>query len=385
MKVRSGLETLVEQNLSLIRGRRVGLVTNHSAVNRNLVHAVEALRGSGVNLTALYGPEHGVRGDIPDGQPAPSYADPRTGIAAHSLYGQTRKPTREMLAGVEVVLFDIQDIGCRFYTYAYTMAYVMQACAEYNKQFIVLDRPNPVNGLAIEGNVLDTRFASFVGLYPIPIRHGMTSGELAIFFNSQFAIGADVEVANCQGWKRSMWFDETGLPWVMPSPNMPTPETAALYPGLCFIEGTNVSEARGTTRPFEMFGAPWVDAHKLAERLNAFELPGVRFRPAHFIPAASKYQGERCGGVQAHVMDRDALAVVAVGIYAIKALHELYPNDFQFRPPGASGKYYFDFLAGTDKTRLAIQAGAPAEDIIESWRDELWDFKRDRQGYLLYS
>jgi len=242
-----------------------------------------------------------------------------------------------------------------------------------------------VNGLAVEGNVLDAGFASFVGLYPIPIRHGMTSGELAMFFNSQFAIGAGVEVANCQGWKRSMWFDETGLPWVMPSPNMPTPETAALYPGLCLIEGTNVSEARGTTKPFEMFGAPWVGAHKLADRLNADELPGVRFRPAHFIPAASKYQGERCGGVQAHVMDRDALNSVAVGIYAIKALHELYPKEFQFRLPGASGRYYFDFLAGTDKTRLAIQAGAPAEEIIESWRDELWDFKRDRQAYLLYS
>ncbi|HUV05630.1 MAG TPA: DUF1343 domain-containing protein [Armatimonadota bacterium] len=385
MKVRSGVETLVEQNLSLVRGRRVGLVTNHSAVNRNLVHAIEVLKGSGVNLVALYGPEHGVRGDIPDGQPAPSFTDPRTGLVAHSLYGQARKPTREMLAGVEVVLFDIQDIGCRFYTYVYTMAYVMQACAEYQKQFIVLDRPNPVNGLAIEGNVLDTRFASFVGLYPICIRHGMTAGELALFFNGQFAIGADVEVANCQAWKRSMWFDETGLPWVMPSPNVPSPETAALYPGLCLIEGTNVSEARGTTKPFEMFGAPWVDAYELAERLNAGDLPGIRFRPAHFIPTASKYQGERCGGVQAHVMDRDSLNAVAVGVYAIKALHDLYPKEFQFRPPGASGKCYFDLLAGTDKTRLAIEAGVPADEIIESWRDELCSFNRDRQAYLLYS
>jgi len=385
LRVKPGLEVLLEQNLSLVRGRRVGVVTNHSAVTSDLAHIVDVLLAAGVNLTALYGPEHGVRGDIADGQEIPSGKDPRTGVAVHSLYGPTKKPTPEMLAGVDVVLYDLQDIGSRFYTYTYTMSYVMQACAENNKQFIVLDRPNPVNGLAVEGNILDTNFASFIGLHPIPIRHGMTVGELAMLFNGQLGFGADLEVVTCQGWKRAMYFDQTGLPWVMPSPNMPTLEAGLLYPGLCFIEGTNVSEARGTSKPFEMAGAPWIDGYELARKLNAAQVPGVGFRPVHFIPTASKHQQQPCGGVQVHVMDRDKLRAVEVGLHLVKALHDLYPNDFQFRPPGPSGKHFFDLLAGTDKTRLALQAGVPVDEIIALWQNELREFMRIRQTYLLYS
>jgi uncharacterized protein YbbC (DUF1343 family) len=383
-KVRTGLEVLVEQELSSVRGRRVGLVTNHSAVNRNLVHAIEVLRSSGVDLVALFGPEHGIRGDMPEGKPVPSSTDPVTGLPIYSLYGMNRKPTREMMAGIEVVLFDIQDIGCRYYTYAYTMAYVMQACVEFSKMFIVLDRPNPINGQVVEGNILDIKFASFVGLYPIAIRHGLTIGELANFLNEEFGIGADVQVIRCLGWKRSMWFDETNLPWVSPSPNIPTVDTAILYPGLCLLEGTNVSEGRGTTKPFEILGAPWIDAWGLAERLNSLDLPGVRFRPVYFIPNASKYQGNKCAGVQVHVTDRDSVRPTNVGLHVIKTLHDLYPREFQFLPPGPSGKYFFDLLVGTDKTRLAIQAGIPIEEIIDEWYEELPSFIQRRQKYLLY-
>lgn len=385
MRVKPGLEVLLEQKLGLVRGKRVGVITNHSAVTRDLAHIVDVLLGAGLKVTALYGPEHGVRGDIADGKEIPSGKDPRTGIPVFSLYGPTKKPTPEMLAGVDVVLYDLQDVGARFYTYTYTMSYVMQACAENRKQFVVLDRPNPITGITVEGNILHPQFASFIGLHPMPIRHGMTIGELAAYFNDELHFGADLEIVPCQGWKRAMWFDQTGLPWVMPSPNMPTLDAGLLYPGTCFIEGTNVSEARGTSKPFEMAGAPWVDGYALAARLNSLDLPGVRFRPVHFIPSASKHQGASCGGVQVHIMKRDAVRAVAVGLHLVKTLHDIYPTDFQFRAPGPSGKHFFDLLAGTDKTRLAIQAGVPVDEIVASWQNELGTFMRARQKYLLYS
>lgn len=383
-RVRTGLEVLVEQEMPIVRGKRVGLVTNHSAVNCNLVHSIEILRGSGVNLAVLFGPEHGIRGDMPHGTPVPSSTDLVTGLPVFSLYGKHRKPTRDMMSGLEVVLFDIQDVGCRYYTYIYTMAYVMQACAEYGKQFVVLDRPNPINGRTVEGNILDLKFASFVGLYPIAIRYGLTPGELATFMNVEFGIECALHVVRCTGWKRATWFDETGLPWVPPSPNMPTLETATLYPGLCLLEGTNVSEGRGTSKPFEVFGAPWVDAFKLADYLNSLNLPGIRLRPAYFIPTASKYQGQRCEGVQAHITHRDSLRPTLLGLYAVKALYDLYPNEFQFLPPGRSGKHLFDLLVGTDKTRLAIQVGAPVDEITDEWYERLPAFIQQRQRYLIY-
>jgi len=383
-RVKPGLEVLLQQEMDLIRDKRVGLVTNNSAVTGDAVHVVDALLAGGVRLTALYGPEHGVRGDIADGQEITSGNDPRTGVPVYSLYGPTKKPTAEMLAGIDVMLYDLQDVGARFYTFTYTMSYCMQACAESGKPFIVLDRPNPIGGLAVEGNVLDKNFASFVGLHPIPVRHGMTIGELATFFNSEFLIGADLTVVTCQGWKRSMYFDETGLPWVMPSPNMPTLDAAILFVGTCFIEGTNVSEARGTCKPFEMIGAPWVDACALADRLNSLDLPGVRFRPVHFIPNASKHQQQQCAGVQIHITERNAVRSVETGMHLVKALQDLHPNDFEFRPAGASGKSHFDLLAGTDKTRLAIQAGVPVSEIVLSWQEGLRRFMILKQRHGLY-
>jgi uncharacterized protein YbbC (DUF1343 family) len=325
-----------------------------------------------------------VRGDVSSGEHIPSGVDTRTGIHVYSLYGPIKKPTPETLAGVDTVIFDIQEIGSRFHTYTWTMTYVMQACAENKKQFIVLDRPNPVSGTVVEGNVLDPLFASFIGLYPVAIRHGMTMGELALYLNGQFGFGAELEVVNCIGWKRAMWFDQTGLPWVMPSPNMPTPDAALLYSGTCLIEGTNVSEGRGTTKPFEMIGAPWIEPYVLAERLNSLDLPGVRFRPVNFIPFTSKHQGQPCAGVQVHIMDRAAVRSVEVGLNVIAAIRDLHPNELQFRPPGTSGKHYFDLLAGTDSVRIALQEGVPAAEIMESWRDELREFIRAREKYLLY-
>ena len=384
--VRPGLEVLLEQKLDLVRGRRVGLVTNHSAVTSDLTHIVDALLGAGVNLVALYGPEHGVRGDVACGEEVPSDTDPRTGILVHSLYGPTKKPTPEMLADVDIMLYDLQDVGARFYTFTQTMSYVMEACGENGKQIAVLDRPNPVNGVAVEGGILDAEFTSFIGVHPIPVRHGMTVGELAMLFNKGFGVDTDLEVVPCEGWKRSMWFDQTGLPWMMPSPNMPTPVAAELYPGLCFVEGTNVSEGRGTTRPFEMAGAPWADGYKVAERLNSYGLPGVRFGPVHFIPNASKHQEQRCSGVVVYVTDRNVVSSVDLGLYVVKTFRDLYPDDFQFRPPGTSGRHFFDLLAGTDSVRLAIEDGVSVEEIVNSWAgDELREFMEVRQKYLLYS
>lgn len=304
-KVKPGLQVAIEEQIDLLRASRIGLVTNQSAVMPDLTHITDALRFAGVTITALFAPEHGIMGAQPDGIDVQSSTDPRTGIPVHSLYSSPcKKPSPEMLFDVDLVVFDIQDVGCRYYTYLSTMAHVIQACAENGKKLIVLDRPNPINGMSVGGNILDPGFSSFIGVYPIPTRHGMTIGELALLFNEEFDIRADIEVIPCYGWNRSMWFDATGLPWVMPSPNMPTIETALLYPGLCLLEGTNLSEGRGTTRPFEIIGAPWIDGYELSDRLNAVGLPGVRFRPTWFAPNTSKFAGVTCGGVQVHVFDR---------------------------------------------------------------------------------
>lgn len=382
-RVKPGLEILLEQKMEIVRGRRIGLVTNHSAVTSDFVHIVEALLAAGADIKALYAPEHGVRGDVSDGREVVSYRDERTGIQVYSLYGPTKKPTPEMLANVEMLLFDMQDVGARFYTYLYTMSYCLQACAENGRKFVVLDRPNPVNGMSVEGNILDAKFASFVGLHAIPIRHGFTVGEAAQFFNGEVGFKADLEVVPCQGWKRAMYYDETGLPWIMPSPNLPTIEAAVMYTGLCYIEGTNVSEARGTSKPFEMVGAPFVDGYKLADHMSSLELPGVAFRPTSFFPRSSKHADQHCFGVQVHLTDRSKLDTVPLGLHLVKALRDLFPKDFQFRAR-KPGSHYFDLLLGTDKVRLAIDAGASVQEIMLPWRSELSEFMAKRKPYLLY-
>jgi len=404
-RVKSGLEVLLESRLDLLRGKRVGLITNPSAVDGRLESAVDLFaRNPAIRLTALYGPEHGVRGNAQAGEYVPFYTDVQYKIPVFSLYGQSMKPPAGMLRDIdeymrsfdttrtdkipqggmiediEIMVFDIQDVGTRIYTYIATMAYAMQACAESGIPFIVLDRPNPINGLEMEGPVLEyPEFSSFIGLYPIPLRFGMTSGELALFFNANFLEKqASLTVIPMEGWKRGMWFDDTGLPWVMPSPNMPTLETAAVYPGQVAIEGTNLSEGRGTTRPFELFGAPWIDGTELSRKLNALGLPGIGFREAWFTPVFSKFQGELCGGCQLHVLDRRSYRPLETALHIIKTVRDMHPDKFRFHSD------YFDKVMGTVRVREALESGAGVTDIMESFKAEMARFADLRKPYLLY-
>ncbi|MFC4736968.1 exo-beta-N-acetylmuramidase NamZ domain-containing protein [Bacillus daqingensis] len=375
-----GVDVLMEDELELVEGKNVGLITNPTGVDQELNNIVDVLfEHPDVELTALYGPEHGIRGDAQAGEYVESYIDEQTGLPVYSLYGETRQPTEEMLEDVDVLLYDIQDVGTRFYTYIYTMAYVMEAAEEYDIPVVVLDRPNPINGEAVEGPVLDPDFESFVGLYPIPLRHGMTSGELAYFFNEEFDINADLSVVEMEGWERWMYYDDTPLHWVLQSPNMPTLDTALVYPGAALIEGTNASEGRGTTKPFELLGAPFVNSTELAAELNALELPGVTFRAASFTPTISKHQGTLSNGVQIHIEDRDAFQPVETGLHIVQTMLELYPNEFEFL-----GTNFFDNLIGNSYVRENLLNGVPADEIISKWQDELDDFMDVRADYLLY-
>jgi uncharacterized protein YbbC (DUF1343 family) len=384
--VLSGLDVLRRDGHPWLRDRRVGLITNPVGITHDLQNGIDVLyRHPDCRLVALYGPEHGLRGDAQDAIPIETATDPRTGLPVYSLYGPTQKPTPEMLAGVDLLIVDLQDAGVRFYTYLYTMAYAMQAAAEQGIPILVLDRPTPIGGEAVEGPILDPAYASFVGLYPIPIRPGMTISELALLFNAEFGISAELDAVRCQGWRRNLWFDQTGLPWVMPSPNLPTLDSATVYPGTCLIEGTNVSEGRGTTRPFELIGAPWIDPYALADAMNALALPGVRFRPAYFTPVFSKHQGVLCAGVQLHVHDRLALHSVAVAVHLIQAIRQLHPDRFEWRPPWEpGGRWPIDLLSGSDALRKQIEADVPAGEIIASWEPGLREFAARREAYLLY-
>lgn len=405
VRVRPGVEVFLEKRLDLVKGKRVGLITNQTGTDADLRSTVELFQANpAIRLAALYGPEHGVRGNAQAGEYVPFYYDQAYKLPVFSLYGQSFKPdpgmlknideymrsfdTREagkvpeaaMVQGIDVLVYDIQDVGTRVYTYIATMAYAMQAAAEAGIDFIVLDRPAPIDGEDMEGAVLEfPQFSSFVGLYPIPLRFGMTMGELARLFNDKFlARPVRLTVVPMEGWSRSMWFDETGLPWVIPSPNMPTLDTAAVYPGLVALEGTNLSEGRGTTRPFEYFGAPWIDGHALAARLNALGLPGVRFREAWFTPYFSKFQGELCGGCQIHVTDRKAFRSVAAVLHIIKTVRDMAPDKFAFHAD------YFDKVMGTASVRRALEAGTDPAAILESLRPGLAAFASLRKDYLLY-
>jgi uncharacterized protein YbbC (DUF1343 family) len=379
---RLGVEVLLEQRLDLLRSKRVGLVTNATGVDRQLRSSVDRFAAHpDFSLVSLFGPEHGVRGDVQAGDKVASSRDAATGLPVHSLYGEHREPTPAMLEGIDVLVFDIQDVGARFYTYPYTLAGVMRAAKSAGIPVIVADRPDPMGGVLVEGPVLDPALASFVGLFPIPLRHGMTLGELATLFNTEFGIGADLHVVAMQDWQRGDEPLRGALPWVPPSPNMPTPDTALVYPGLGLLEGTNVSEGRGTTRPFETVGAPWVDATALAETLNALRLPGVRFRPTWFTPTFSKHAGKACAGVQLHVTDRAAFRPVRTGIAVLKALHDQHPKDFAFLPGEPP---FFDRLAGVPWLREAIVRGDAIDAIEARWHGPLAEFERRRQRHLLY-
>jgi uncharacterized protein YbbC (DUF1343 family) len=388
-KMKLGLEVLFKSNLDALDGARVGLIVNPASINSRFQHAADLFyQHPRIKLTALFGPQHGIRGETQDNMIEwRTFRDKRTGLPAYSLYGETRKPTAEMLSDVDVLVFDIQDVGTRVYTFVYTMALAMEAAREHGKRFIVLDRPNPIDGVQIEGNVLEPDFQSFVGMFPIPMRHGMTVGELALMFNRGFGIDCELEIIKMEGWRRAMWYEDTGLPWVMPSPNIPTADTAVVYPGGVIIEGTNVSEGRGTTRPFEIIGAAYIGAYELVDELKKDNLPGVVFRPLHFQPTFHKFAGEICAGVQLHVIDRSAFKPVTTGVAIIRAIRLLYPERFEWKQPPYEyvyDKLPFDVINGSSRPREQIECGTSVAEIEASWAEGLKEFADRRGRYLLY-
>lgn len=379
-KVSPGIEVLLKEEKNVLSGKKVGLITNPTGIDSKLTSIVDLLHDDpDIHLTALFGPEHGVRGDAQAGASVEYYIDEKTGLPVYSLYGKTKKPTPEMLKDVEVLVFDIQDVGTRYYTYIYTMAYAMEAAKENDIPFIVLDRPNPQGGESVDGPVLEPEFSSFVGLYPIPLKHGMTVGELATLFNKEFKIGADLKVIKMKGWKRDMDYDDTGLPFVLPSPNMPTVSTTFVYPATGLIEGTNVSEGRGTTKPFELIGAPYINSDELAGKLNALRLPGVKFRAASFTPTFSKHAGKLSHGVEIYITDREEFKAVPTGLHIIKTIQDLYPGDFEFLAANN-----FNLLIGNGWIMSRIKEGSTVNEILKEYQVKQDAFKKVRKNYLLY-
>jgi uncharacterized protein YbbC (DUF1343 family) len=404
-KINLGCENFLQNHIDLVSGKRVGLITNPSGVDSKLHSLIDLFfKNPSIELAALYGPEHGLSGSAHAGEYVPFYVDEKYKLPVFSLYGQSLAPDpgvfrdsdahmrafdtvaegklleKSMIEGVDVLVFDIQDVGTRIYTYAATMAYCMQVCAEYGLEFIILDRPNPINGKDMEGPVLEyPEFSSFVGLYPIPVRHGMTIGELAQLFNNQFLKrSANLKVIPMWDWKRELWYDQLSLPWIAPSPNMPTLLTANVYPGQVFLEGTNISEGRGTKNPFELFGAPWIDGNVLEKELSQLHLPGVSFRREQFTPTFSKYEGELCGGVQIQVTDRNTYRPFDVVLHVIKAIKDRYPEQFLFHTD------YFDKIMGTKSVRQDIEKGKKIVKIMKGYESQLDEFAKLRKAYLLY-
>ncbi len=372
-----------------LRGARVGIVCNHASVDHAFRHIVDRLRETpGVHVAAIFGPQHGFGSDVQDNMvETPHRDDAARRVPVYSLYSDTREPTAEMLREIDVLVIDLQDIGARIYTYIYTMANCLRAAARHGVPVIVCDRPNPIGGVQVEGAVLSAGFESFVGQFPIPMRHGMTIGELSALFNDHGGIGASLEITPMERWHRRLYADQTGLPWVMPSPNIPTLDTAIVYPGTVLFEGTVLSEGRGTTRPFELVGAPWIDADAFAAAMNALDLPGVYFRPAVFQPTFQKHAQQTCGGCQIHVTDRDDFRPVMTGVALMDMFHRCDPAAFAWRPPPYEYERHkppIDILAGSDALRADIESGRPLQDLVASWHEDEAAFERLRAAYLLY-
>jgi uncharacterized protein YbbC (DUF1343 family) len=391
-RVKTGLDVWVEQGFSALKGRRVGAIVNPTSVDSRFRHLADLLvKTPGVTLAALFGPEHGIRGEAQYMVAVDEARDRRTGVPVHSLYGSTFEslsPRPEWLAGLDALVFDIQDVGSRYYTYVYTMALAMKVAAKAKVPFFVLDRPNPLGGIAIEGNLVGERYRSFVGLYPIPTRHGMTAGELARLFNAEFGLGCELTVVPCEGWRREMFWSDTGLPFIPPSPNMPTPDTALVYPGMCLGEGTTVSEGRGTCRPFEQFGAPWLDSEALVARLEKERLPGVTFRPVGFTPTFDKFRGESCSGAFIHVTDRLTFQSLRTGIAIFQAVHDVGGGKFGWREDAyefVEDVPAFDLLCGTDQVRRGIEEEWPLDRLMEGFSAQAAAFEKQRRPYLLYA
>lgn len=383
-----GIDRLLGADRSLIDGRRVGIVCNPASIDGALRHTVDRLVDDpGINVTAIFGPQHGFRSDLQDNMiETPHARDARRRVPIFSLYSETREPTAAMLGEIDVLVIDLQDVGTRVYTFIYTMANCMRAASKYGIPVVVCDRPNPIGG-DVEGGLLQERFASFVGQYPIPLRHGMTIGELARLFNDEFRIGATLDVVPLKGWRRSMYHDETGLPWVLPSPNIPTLDSAVVYPGAVLFEGTRLSEGRGTTRPFELIGAPWIDAERLSDEMNDRGLPGVFFRAACFEPTFQKHAKATCGGCQVHVMNRQLFKPVRTGVELMAGFYRQNPARFPWREPPYEyehDKEPIDILYGSDRLRTAINSGGDVRALVASWAPEEDAFRKTSEQYLLY-
>jgi uncharacterized protein YbbC (DUF1343 family) len=386
--VRAGIDVLLDDRMELVRGLRVGLITNHTGMAGlgagpgAAVSTIDRLHEHpDVELVALFGPEHGLRGEAEAGERVASGVDDRTGLPVHSLYGETRSPPAEVLDGLDALLFDIQDIGTRYYTYVWTMTLAMEAAAERGVRFIVLDRPNPIGGALVQGNVLDPAFATFVGLHPVPMRHGLTAGELARYVNAEHGIGADLEVVPVAGWSRDRWYDDTGLAWIAPSPNMPSLESAAHYPGTCLFEGTNLSVGRGTHEAFQQIGAPWLDHEALARAMTDRAIPGLEVTPVTFTPAApgdGKFGGQTVRGVRLRVTDRAVYDPTVTGVALLVEIQRLHPDRLTWRVA------HFDRLAGTDRVRQGILAGRSVAGITADWPAQLAAFRAAAATYLLY-
>ncbi len=391
MRVRTGLEVWEGEQFRALRGLRVGAIVNPTSVDGRFRHLADLLGAApGVTLAALFGPEHGVRGEVQYMEAVAEARDPRTGVPTYSLYGNTvesLRPRREWLDGLDVMVFDIQDVGARYYTYVYTMALAMEACAGAGVRFVVLDRPNPLGGERVEGNLVEPGFRSFVGLYPLPNRHGMTLGELARMLNVEERFGCDLAVVPCLGWSRAMRWADTGLPFIPPSPNMPTPDTAQVYPGMCLLEGTNLSEGRGTCRPFEQFGAPYLDAQEMVSALERHQLPGLRVRPVQFVPTWDKHRGAGCAGAFLHVTHPHDFPSVRTGLAVVAEARRLGGRDFQWRAEAyefVTDVPAFDLLCGNARVRQALEQGAEFEDVAALLDGAEAAFLERRAPFLMY-
>ncbi len=388
-KVRPGLDVLLEKHLSLLEGKKVGIITNQTGIASTGEHIVDLLsRRPGISISSLFAPEHGIRGDLPDAMEMASYTDERTGIRIWSLYGENFKPTGQMLEDVDVLVYDIQDVGARFYTFITTMGLAMEAASRAGKPFIVLDRPNPINGVIIEGPIIEKPYYSFVGQYPVPVRYGLTPGELARMIKGEDWMGGmdrlNLRVIPMEGWQRNMWFDQTGLPWIKPSPNIPSVLTAAIYPGLCLVEALNVSEGRGTMRPFEQIGAPWIDSLELADAMNEYKLPGIYFKPITYTPVSlpgaavrNKFMNQEIHGLDLVITDREKLRPLQVMVYLLCTLKKLYPEEIDLGE-------YLEQLIGIHSFRQSINDQRPPQEIFKEWESGIQEFDKVRQKYLLY-
>lgn len=378
--VKPGIDKL-DDYLYLFKDKRVGLITNPTGINSKFVSTID-LFYTKTNLQAMFSCEHGVRANNQAGQKFTTYIDEKTNVVVHSLYGKSKKPTEEMMNSVDIIACDILDVGSRFYTFIYTLAYMMMACKEYGKPIVVFDRPNPCNADTVEGTILDIKYRSFIGYYPIVQRHGMTIGEIAKLFNEEYGIGCDLTVVTMDGYDRKMYYEDTGMLWIMPSPNFPTVETSITYNSTCIFEGTNIEEGRGTTAPFQLVGAPFIDPYQYAEKLNNLKLPAVYFRPAYFRPTFSKYPNIDCAGVEVHVLDRNKYEAVKVGFAMLQVIRDMYPNEFEVTPPYKEGMH--TMLAFNIANEKIINNEMSLEDQFKLIDNDTKAFKEVRKKYLLY-